>query len=70
MLQNFEDANFELPKQKCIQISCNGLNVNLNLLDSLNEKGRNECLSELISIGTCGLHTVSRAFQNAKNSTD
>ena len=25
---------------------------------------------EIIGIGTCGLHTVSRAFQNAENSTD
>ena len=27
-------------------------------------------LKELISIGTCGLHTVIRAFQNALLSTD
>ena len=42
----------------------------MKFLDILNEKRRNECLNELISIGTCGLHTVSRAFQNAENSTD
>ena len=61
----FKDASFELPKQKCIQISSDGWNVNL-----LNEKRRNGCLNKLISIGTCGLHTVSRGFQNAENSTD
>ena len=69
-LQKFEDAGFKLPKQKCIQISSDGPNVNLKFFDLLNEKHRNECLNELISIGTCGLQTVSRAFQNAENSTD
>ena len=63
MLQKFEDANFELAKQKCIQISSDGPNVHLTFLSLLNEKRRDECLNELISIGTCGLHTVSRAFQ-------
>ena len=70
VLQKFEDASFELPKQKCIQISSDGPNVNLKFLDLLNEKRRDECLNELISIGTCGLRTVSRAFQNAENSKD
>ena len=57
VLQKFKDAYFELPKQKCIQISSDGPNVNLKFLNLLNEKRRNECLNELISIGTCGLHT-------------
>ena len=70
MLQKFEDASFELPKQKCIQISSDGPNVNLKFLDLLNEKSRNECLNELISIGTCCRHTVSKVFQNAESSTD
>ena len=67
VLQKFEDATFELLKQKCIQISSDGPDVNLKSLDLLNEKCRNACLNELISIG---LHTVSRAFQNAENSAD
>ena len=70
VLQKFEDASFKLPKQKCIQISSDVPSVNLKFLDLLNEKCRNECLDELISIGTCGLHTVSRAFQSAENSAD
>ena len=57
VLQKFEDASFELPKQKCIQISSDGPNVSLNFLDLLNEKCRNEHLDELVSIGTGGLHT-------------
>ena len=43
--------------------------TNLTNPDSTSEC-RSECLNELISIGTCGLHTVSRAFQNAENSTN
>ena len=70
MLRKFEDACFKLPKQKCIQISSDGSNVSLKFLDLLNEKHRDECLNELISIDTFGIHTASRAFQNAENSTD
>ena len=36
VLEKFEDASFELPKQKCIQISSDGPNVNLKFLDLLN----------------------------------
>ena len=56
--------------QKCNQTSSDGPNVNLKFLDLLIEKRRHDCLNELISIGTCGLHTVTRVFQNAENSTD
>ena len=56
--------------QKCNQTSSDGPNVNLKFLDLLNEKRRDDCLNELISIDTCGLHTVTRVFQNAENSTD
>ena len=68
--KNLKTLVLKLPKQKCIQISSNDPNVNLKFLDLLNEKRRNEYLNDLISIGTCGLYTVSRAFQNAENSTD
>ena len=68
--KNLKTLVLKLPKQKCIQISSDDPNVNLKFLNLLNEKRRNEYLNELISIGTCGLHTVSRAFQNAENSTD
>ena len=58
VLKKFEDASFELPQQKCIQISSNGPNVNLKFLNLVNEKHRNDCLNELISTGICGLQTV------------
>ena len=52
VLQEFEDASFKLPKQKCIQTFSDGPNVNLKFLDLLNEKRRDDCLNELVSIGT------------------
>ena len=70
VLWKFEDVSFKLPKQKCIRISSDGPNANLKFLNLLNEKCRNECLNELISTDTCGLHIVKRAFQNVENSTD
>ena len=56
--------------QKCNQTSSDGPNVSLKFLDLLNEKRIDDCLNELIIIDTCGLHTVTRVFQNAENSTD
>ena len=38
--------------------------MNLKFLGILNEKRKNSELKELISIGTCGLHTIHRAFQH------
>ena len=55
VLQKFEGASFKLRKQKCIQISSDGSNVNWKFLDLLNEQHRDECLNELISIDTCGI---------------
>ena len=70
VLEKFETASSDLDKTKFIQVSSDGPNVNLKFLDLLNDKRKDEGLNELISIGTCGLHTVSRAFQNAEQSTD
>ena len=41
----------------------------VKFLELLGEKRRDNGLNELISIGTCSLHMVNRAFQNAENST-
>ena len=38
--------------------------MNLKFLGILNEKRKNSELKELISIGTCGFHTIHRAFQH------
>ena len=42
-------------------------NVKLKFLELLAEKIK-DGLNELITIGTCSLHTVNKAFQNTENS--
>ena len=70
VLAKFEAASSELNGTKFIQVSSDGPNVNLKFLELLCEKRQDEDLKKLIFIGTCRLHTVSRAFQNAEQSTD
>ena len=41
----------------------------MKFTELLAEKLKDDGLNELISIDNCSLHTVSRAFQNAENST-
>ena len=43
-------------------------NVKLKFLELLAEKIKDDGLNELITIGTCSLHTVNKAFQNKENS--
>ena len=70
VLTTFEVASKDLMKDKFVQVSSDGPNVNLKFLDLLDEKRKDDGLNQLISIGTCGLHTVNRAFQNAENVTN
>lgn len=63
VLENFEAAIEVSNKNKFIQVSSDGPNVNLK------EKRKDDVLNELISMGTCSLLMVNRAFQNAKSST-
>ena len=69
VLENFEAAGEGLNKNKFIQLLSDGPNVNFKLLELLTETRKDDGLNDLISIGTCSLHTVNRAFQNAENST-
>lgn len=60
--------NEGLPEMNCfLQVSTDGLRVNVKFLDILQEKRKNAEMKELISIGTCGLHTIHHGFQNGKN---
>ena len=69
VLENFEAVNKGLIKNKIILVLSDGPNFNLKFLELLPEKRKGDGLNELTSIGTCSLHTVIRAFQNAENST-
>ena len=69
VLDNFHAASVGLNKNKYIQVSSDGPNVNLKFLELFAEKRKDDVLNELISVGTCSLHTVNRAFKNSENST-
>ena len=69
ILENFEAVSEGLNKNTFIQVSSDGPNVNFNFFELLAEKRKDDGLNKLISIGTCSLHMLNRAFQNAENST-
>ena len=53
-----------------MQVSSDGPNVNWKFLDLLDESQSADDHPDLISIGTCGLHAIHRAFQHgAKDSS-
>ena len=43
-------------------MSMDGPNVNLKLLEKINEERTSNEFHRLISIGSCGLHTIHGAF--------
>ena len=53
-----------LQKEKMIQVSSVGWNVNLHFLKVHGKKRRDENLTALINLGTCGLHTVHNHESN------
>ena len=64
LLEYFNQSCSKLKKEEVIQVSSDGPNMNLKLLDLVNENRSDDELSGLISIGTCGLHTIHEAFQH------
>lgn len=53
----------ELDKDRFLQISSDGPNVNLRFIDLVVEKGETEKLASLLDIGTCALHTVRNGLK-------
>ena len=50
-------------EDKLLQVSMDGPRVNTSFIAMLNEDRRENELSELVSIGTCGLHTVHNSLK-------
>ena len=67
--QKFEDCLNPLEKEKMIQVSSDGPNVNLSFLSILEEKRKDENLSVLLDLGTCGLHTVHNSFKHGESAS-
>lgn len=62
-LEHFNQSCSTLKKEKMIQVSSDGANMNQSLINDLvNENCSDDELSGLISIATCGLHTIHEAF--------
>ena len=58
-----------LKKERIIQISSDGPNVNLAFLDIVTKNRTDEELSQLIHIGTCGLHTLHGSLKCGENTS-
>ena len=71
ILGHFEKCLGELgkQKQKLIQVSSDGPNVNLSFLRMLQEKRNEEELPAMIDLGTCGLLTVHNGFKHGENAS-
>ena len=59
-----------LEKEKLLQVSSDGPNMNLLFLKVLTEKLEDEELNQLIDLGTCGLHTAHNVFKHGEKSSD
>ena len=58
-----------LDKEKLLQVSMDDPNVNTKIISNLNEKRRDQELSQLVSIETCGIHTVHNVFKDGENAS-
>ena len=68
LLEKFKDVLNEKGLSKLIQVSMDGPSVNWKFIDELSDDdafGSDE--SELLEIGSCGLHVVHGAFQTGHN---
>ena len=68
LCSHFEQCLGPLEKEKLFHISSDRPNVNLLFLKVRTEKHKNEELSQLIDLGTCGLHTAHNAFKHGDKS--
>ena len=67
VLEKFKQCMSGIDQDKFLQ---DGPNVNTSFLSMLSKEWREEELSDLVSIGSCGLHTVNNSFKQGKNSTE
>ena len=67
---HFEQCLGLLEKEKLLQVSSDGPNVNLLFLKVFTEKCKDEELSQLFDLGTCGLHIAHNAFKHGEKALD
>ena len=68
-LKTFKECVNGMVEDKLLQVSIGGPNVNTSFLTSLNEERMDRELSHLVSLGSCGLHTIHNSFKHGENAT-
>ena len=67
---HFEQCLGPLEKEKLLQVSSDGANMNLLFLKVLTEKHKDEELNQLVDLGACGLHTAHNALKHGEEASD
>ena len=70
LLNHYNEATKDLDPVKTWQIGMDGPNVNLAFERELRESREELDLPSLLSLGTCGLHIIHRAFQTGAKETN
>ena len=56
-----------MDEDKLLEVSMDDPNVNTSFLTSLNEERMDRELSHLVSLGSCGLHTIHDSLKHGEN---
>ena len=70
LCSHFEQCLRPLQKEKLLHISSDRRNLNLLFLKVRTEKPKNEELSQLIDLGTCGLHIAYNVLKHEEKASD
>ena len=70
LVRNFNKGLTGVDPSKNLQISMDGLSVNLKFLENIRKEREEAKLCKLIDIGSCDLHVVHGSFKSACEKTD
>ena len=69
LYEKFISCLLEIESDKLLQVSSDGLNINLAFLDILNRFTEDNEQPHLVDIGTCRLYTLHNAFMNGEKAS-
>ena len=69
VLEKFKQCMTGLEQEKLLQVSMGGPKASNAFLWMLNKERKEEERSDLVSIGTCGLHTLHNSFKHDESAT-
>ena len=70
LIRGYNETAKDLDENKLVQISMDGPNFSLKMLQKINEERTANEFHHLISIGSCGLHTIHGTFCTGAEATD